>query len=193
MPHVLPPIDPKFHSYDTGEPFDRCIMCNQYLLNEGTFYIIEKATRRYPALDTESIVFEYAMCMDCLHKMRSELSEESKSNIENYFRENVSFQSRYDDLSSREKLDINDWLSECIVKRTRMEDETEYVICAQCEGNGMIYGYFPYMVGGAAMDEVSELLSKKTRDVMDDFIDKHLGGPPELKELFKSNKKLLLV
>jgi hypothetical protein len=168
-------------------------MCNKYLLDEGTAYLVEKAYRRYPALDTESVIFEYAMCMDCIEKMRKQLSEESKQNIDTYFKKNIDMQGRFQRLISKGELNVKDWLSECAVKRTAANENDEYVICAHCDGNNMIYGFFPYMIGGAAMDEISELLSQKTRDVLDGFIDEHLSGPPELKELFKSNKKLLLV
>lgn len=186
------PIDPLFYSYDTGEPFTNCIMCNKHLLHPGTSYIIEKAYKRYPALDTEAVIFEYAICIDCADKMRKELSEESKISINNYFQQHFDFESRYERMMKL-KFDINEWLSECAIKKTDLKENDEYMICAQCDGSKMVFNHFPYMVGGDAMEEISNLISQKTRDVLDGFIDRHLSGPPELKELFKSNKKLLLV
>lgn len=166
-------------------------MCQKLLLEDGTQYMIEKAYRRYPALDTEAVVFEYAMCMQCAQKMRKALSEESRRNIDSYFDTNINFTQRLLDI--QEAKDIDEWLNRCVVKNTPAEQEEEYMICAQCDGQNIVYFMFPYMIGSAAMQEVSELLSQKTRDILDDFIDEHLSGPPELRELFKSNKKLLLV
>lgn len=166
-------------------------MCEKFLLEDGTQYMIEKAYRRYPSLNTEAVVFEYAICRECAEKMREELSEESRRNIENYFTQNVDFEKRM--RSMHKENDLDAWISNCAVKNTPLHQEEEFVICAQCDGRDIVYSAFPYMIGGAAMEEVNELLSQKTRDVLDDFIDQHLSGPPELRELFKSNKKLLLV
>jgi hypothetical protein len=186
------PIPKRFYPEKSEKPFDKCIMCEKYLLGEGTLYMIEKAYRRYPALDTEAVIFEYAICKECAENMRSELSEESRQRIDSYFAKNVDFEKRMRTMLD-DKPDLDKYISSCAVKQTPAEQAEEYVICAQCDGCDIVYSAFPYMIGGEAMEEVSELLSLKTRDVLDDFIDRHLSGPPELRELFKSNKKLLLV
>ena len=50
----------------------------------------------------------------------------------------------------------------------------------------------PFIIGDEAMEEMQGLLSQKTQDELDRFVDDNFGLPPELKELLK-DKPLVLV
>jgi uncharacterized protein with PIN domain len=186
------PLAPEFYSFATGKPFDRCTTCNTYLLEPGTQYMIEKAVIRYPHTNITDVAFEYAMCLPCGEKMRKSLSAESLANFENYFAAHADFESRQKLMESPDKTDLKDWLATCLLTQNPIEEETEYQIIAHCDGTNMVMGVAPYMISGRAADELSELLSAKTKEILDDFVDEHFGLPPELKALIKE-KNLLLI
>ena len=186
------PLPQEFYSYATGKPFENCVTCNTYLLAPGTQYMIEKAIIRYPEAGVTDVAFEYAMCLSCSEKMRQRLSAESLARIENYFMEHADLAGRQELMQRTEKTDPQDWISTCLLTNNPIEEETEYQLIAQCDGTHMVVGLAPYMISGKAADELSELLSAKTKEVLDDFIDNYFGLPPELKALIKEKNLLLL-
>jgi hypothetical protein len=186
------PLPKEFYSYATGQPFDRCVTCNTYLLAPGTQYMIEKAIIRYPEAGVTDVAFEYAMCLPCAEKMRKSLSKESLARIENYFREHANLAGRQELLTRTGEPEPKDWINTCLLTNKPIEEETEYQLIAQCDGDNMVVGLAPYMISGKAADELSELLSAKTKEVLDDFIDNYFGLPPELKALIKEKNLLLL-
>ena len=183
------PIPPLFCKSDVKTPFDSCQMCSCSLDNKR--YLIEKAIRNYASLNTSEVIFEYAMCLECAGKMRMELSTESRSNIEKYFLNNVNqseFQNRMGNTSTD---DVNKLVSKCIVKNTDINDAREYSIYALCEGNQIVLGELPYALSGECMDEMTELLSAKSLDILDDFIGNHFSGPPEVMDILKRRPLLV--
>lgn len=46
------PIPPDFHSFLHDGPFTNCSVCDRYLLDDGTSYLVEKA------LDRDEVAFE---------------------------------------------------------------------------------------------------------------------------------------
>ncbi|MDX1741622.1 MAG: hypothetical protein R3178_10025, partial [Rhodothermales bacterium] len=46
------PVPEIFQSTETGQAFERCSMCDRYLLDYDTNYVIEKAFRSYRGFDT---------------------------------------------------------------------------------------------------------------------------------------------
>ena len=56
-----------------------------------------------------------------------------------------------------------------------------HVIYGQCDGRHLLFTYLPYMISVEGIDELIPLLSKKTRDRLDDFIEEFLGMPPEFR------------
>lgn len=186
------PIPKEFYSYATGKPFSTCVTCNTYLRLPGTQYMIEKAIIRYPNTQVTDVVFEYAMCLPCSEKMRQQLSAESLARIESYFKEHVNLASRQELLAKSGEPDPQEWIKTCLLKNTNIAEETEYQLIAHCNGTQMVVGLAPYMISGKAADELTELLSAKTKEVLDDFIDEHFGLPPELKALIKEKNLLLL-
>ena len=188
---VLQDIPEQFYSEESNEPLSHCIMCERYLLEDGTQYMVEKAMRRNPELGTESALFEMAVCLDCAEQQRSQLSTESLANIEAFFKENFRHQQRSAiDLVQGQQ--ASDWLTNCSINGTDIEGETEYQLCGLCNGRQMVFGQLPYVLGGTALEALQDLLSEETKDEMNGFTDTYFGLPPELADLFKDRPVLVL-
>ena len=153
-------------------------------------YVIEKAYRRYPGYELNDTVFEYAMCLDCLIQLQSQMSESSLQRIESYFNSKVDFNARF--FEPPENVDVPSRLSNCMITGTPVKELSEYQIFGLFRYDSMLLGPFPYMIGGAAMDEIAALLSNKTLGEIDGFMDEHFGLPPELRKLFLDNPVMLI-
>jgi len=186
------PLAPEFYSFATGKPFDRCVTCNTYLLAPGTQYMIEKAVIRYPEAGITDVAFEYAMCLPCAEEMRQSLSEESLVRLENHFREHADLAGRQRLMEQPTTTEAKDWIANCLLTHSPIAEATEYQLIAHCNGPHLLLGVAPYMISGKAADELSGLLSAKTKEILDDFIDDYFGLPPELKALIKEKNLLLL-
>lgn len=179
-----------FLPYGQSDPFTHCINCNTYLLQNDTEYVVEKAIRHYQKLDASDVIFEYAMCMNCAEQIRKELSHESLQAIQRFMADSRMLDSRQR-LIKENNWNIDDWLSHCAVNGQKIEDQDEYQIFAHCRGDQLVFSAMPYMISGAAVEEMSELLSAKTRDELDRFVDDNFGLPPELKQPIKDNPVIM--
>jgi hypothetical protein len=65
-----------FYNTETKAPIDRCLVCHSYLLID-TDYIIEKAIVNYPTTDSFDLIWEFAMCIDCMTSVLNEYSKQS--------------------------------------------------------------------------------------------------------------------
>lgn len=171
-------IPEEFYSFETNTPFERCIECNKYLLDEETEYIIEKAVRNYQGYSAKDTVFDYALCMHCADRMRKEISKDSWESMMRYFQENMDVMTR---LEMQEKSPLEN-LKCCMVKKTDMNDCSEYQIYAHCKGKKLNMENPPYMISGEVMDELLPLLSDKTIDEMNGFMNKHFSPDPSIME-----------
>lgn len=185
-------IPPAFYSDETGGPFQRCLGCDTYLLENGTQYVVEKAYRRYPGYGTQDTVFEYAMCLDCFVKLQDAMSEESLNRVRTYFERHVDMDARRRALLQRKSLRVEDWLDKCLVKGTPISAMEEFQIFGHCDGGDLLFTIFPYAISGPAIDEISMLLSNKTLGEIDGFMDDHFGLPPELRKLLLENKMFVI-
>ena len=185
----LPEIPKLFHRSDGGL-LGECVMCNKPLLQPAQDYLIEKSFRVIPEVKKVEVIFEYAMCMNCVESMRQELSEESKQRIENYFHQNVNFKLR-EGLTQPKRAPFQQWIKNCLVKGTSIKNSKEYSIYGHGYGSKFVYDVFPYAISNEAMEEMNELLSQKTRDILDDFIGEHFSGPPEIAEILKKRPVLV--
>lgn len=190
---VLPrrvPLSDVFHASDTGEPFDACLMCERPLLDPQTEYVIEKACRRFEAYDVTETVFEYALCLSCHVEVAASLSDASRQQCETYFTDRVDLRARASSLLTRAQetapagtdnpVDVRPWIDACIAHGTPVRELKEYQILAHCVGNDLVLSHMPLVVGGRAMDELTQLLSQETIDALGGFREEHFGVPPEL-------------
>ncbi len=172
-------IPKEFYSFETNQPFDRCIECNTFLL-DGKEYFIEKAIRKYRGYSATDTIFDYAICVDCAMKMRNEFSKESMTKLDAYFQSGILNIQQAE--PTEKDLDMDQCLGRCIIKNQSLWDLDEYQIYAYCKGDKLFKGIPPYMVGGPAIDDVLPLLSNPTTDFLNGFYDRHFKPDPSLME-----------
>jgi hypothetical protein len=180
------PIPKVFYPFLENEPFQTCAVCNCNLLAQGVDYLIEKTFK-----GTE-VICEYAMCMECAEEMSTELSAESMMRIRAHMEERVDLLARGQRLTETSPDQIQPWLETCVLTGTRQQDTDVYHICGHFHGRDLVLSIYPFMICGAAMNQMAALLSQKTRETLDDFTDRFLGMPPEYKHLFDDAPILLL-
>jgi len=179
-------IPKQFLSYLSQKPIENCIKCEKYLLDDRTVYFIEKAIKN------GEVEFEYAICSDCAEKMKGTMSEESVQNMENYFMDNSQIKEYQHRLMNEEELSPQDFLGNCVVTGTPLEETEEYQLVGVFEGD-KVYPYaIPFAISFQATEIINGLLSKQTKDEMDGFIDDFTGLPPDWREIIKTNKPVLI-
>lgn len=190
LPSRLAEIPKVFYSDLTGKPIEKCVSCERDLLHSNEPYVIEKAFRRYSEYEFENTIFEYAMCMPCAQKMHKSMSTESLQKIQNYFA-SVDLMERGRSLWETYGNDHEAWIDKCIIKSSDKRGLEEYQVCGQFIGNKIVYDTLPYMLGFEAANEISELLSQKTLDEYDRFIDDYFGLPPDVRKAIKDSPSVL--
>lgn len=184
-------IPKEFHSFSSKNLFEKCIECDKYLLEDGTEYFIEKAVKKYPGFDAFDVIFEYAICADCAHKMRLRMSKESMQRMELFFAENINMQDRIDVIQTNPN-NPEAWTDKCMVNGSTKKDLNEFQLYAHCNGKHLTLKHMPYLISGEVIEQIGHLLSAETIDELNDFTNNHFGPPPELEEEFP-HKRLVLV
>ncbi|MEQ8574173.1 MAG: hypothetical protein RIB63_08930, partial [Fulvivirga sp.] len=177
--------------FSTGAPFERCIECDKNLQEGEQEYFIEKAIKQYEGFSAHDVIFEYAICLACAERMRKSMSVESMKSIELYFSQNLDFGRRIKLIQDNIDNPIA-WMDECLLKGTQKNTINEYQIYAHCKGNHLDTSQMPYMVSGAALEEISSLLSNETLDELDGFSQKHFGPPPGLENTTPVRRVVLI-
>lgn len=163
------PAPKVFWCFETGEMFRRCFMCDIDLMIEGTNYLIEKAFRK------KEVIFEYAMCYDCVQQMRETLSVQSRKLIDNYFDEHVDIEERRKTLIETHGRRTHSWIGNCLITGTPISQCEEYQIYGWFIDKDIVFTGMPYMLSGVVLDELLNLLSNETIGVLDDFSKKLFG------------------
>ena len=171
------PIPKLFHSVEKDGPFTQCLQCNRPLIGSGQQYVIEKVFR-----GTEAII-EIAMCLDCRDESGDSMSSESTEAMQTFFEARANFESRLFDLSQGSDEDsVDRWVDRCLFTGQPRDALREYQVVALCQDEQIVRDFFPIMISGAVMEEISEVLSEQTKGWMDDFMDTHFRMPPEFCE-----------
>ncbi|EDY80581.1 hypothetical protein VDG1235_195 [Verrucomicrobiia bacterium DG1235] len=163
------PIPKDFHSFEKGAPFQHCSLCNADLFKEGTNYLIEKAFRK------KETIFEYAMCLDCYSGLQQSLSKKSRELIENYFEEHIDTNTRASTLLDKHGRRSRSWLGHCMIKGTPRWKCEEHQIYGLFIDKDIVFNGLPYMLSGAAIDDILQLLSPETIGSLNDLSDKLFG------------------
>ena len=178
MPEIL-------HSVQHEGLFEKCIVCQCNLLDEDCLYMIEKGFKG------DRAIFEYAICYQCRKQLTQGYSRESSEKIFQYCREKTDIFERHCKLLAKSKTSIAPWIEYCIFTGTPRKEIETYSIVARCQGSEMLFEFLPFMVSESAVEDIMKLLSKKTKDVLDDFTETYLGLGPEFANA--SNDFLLLI
>ena len=175
----------------TGAPMQRCISCELKLLEAQTPYFIEKAIKPQLGYKTYATVFEYAMCLPCMNQHKGKISQSSLANINQYFFDNIDITSRQYLIANELYDDLGLWMDHCLITEKHITAIGECQVYAQCLGDQMVMGDYPYMISGEALDEVVNLLSDETIDEFNKLKDE-LVGPSEFQDLLKGGPRVLL-
>jgi len=173
------PIPKIFQPFGDEGPFQECMICSCDLLDEDddVQYVIERA------FVGDEPIYEFAICVDCQHEMFEELSGESRQRIQAHFEERVDLADRRELLISESELDLDSWIDACVLTKTKRKSSRAHAIYGHCCGSNLLFSYMPYVVSEEGMQGLQHLISKKTRDQLDGFVDDYLGLPPEFKDL----------
>ncbi|MCU4165180.1 hypothetical protein [Carboxylicivirga caseinilyticus] len=180
-----------FYSDSTKKPFTHCKVCQKDVIQTGEPYIIEKAYGQDLIKGKRDMIFEVVYCLDCIQEINESLSEESRERISNYFKTHTNLDKRDKELKKYELFEIDIWLNNCIVKNKSIDEVDEFQIYALCIGNELLFHQAPYMVCGEAIEEVMELLSNKSLDILNDLMTDIIDLPPQYRELFKTRTPMI--
>lgn len=192
LPQQTIPLPPIFYAEETGQPFSTCLHCSCSLLDTQTPYLIEKAFRTYQPYASTDLVFEYAICLACFDTIWDTFSEASRQHLDAYFNDQVDPLARAQTLLEQQPLDVNHWVSHCFIKGTPATALTEYQLMAVGVGDLLVLSHVPCLIGGEALDEITTLLSKETRDELGGFMRDFFPQPPGLEEDFPIEPLLFL-
>jgi hypothetical protein len=180
------PIPRTFFSEYTELPFARCIDCDCLLFEDETLYTVLKH------IVGKETVFEMAICMACATKMREQYSEETSRNLQAYIEQKLREKfikeiEDNDEYLEKEEQDftVEDGLASCSFCEKPRSDCHRYEMVGLFweneiileSGNGMSFSS-PMILCQECNSEVSKLISKKTRDSWDHFVEEHFDGPP---------------
>jgi len=171
------PIPEIFHSFETGSPFTLCLECRSDLMT-GQPYLIEKAFKNHIEFQVKDTVYDYALCMNCAEQIKNEMSKESVASIMQFFAERLNPAEHI----SRMHLSPLQNIETCMITGKKMDECPEYQIYAYCVNNTISAEMPPYMVSGEVMEDILPILSKKTKDDLDGFFNKHFAPDPSLME-----------
>jgi len=163
----------------TNEPHKHCPMCNRFLLEEGVQYIIEKA------FSQNETVMDFAICLDCYQKEILDIySLESQKSFEKYFAERVDFNRRRSVFTEKYQDDFDKWTEYCLCTAKPIRECKEYQLAAQCDGIHVLYHHMPFAISDEGATELEGLLSEKTKEDLQDFMDQinpqpHLEKSPD--------------
>lgn len=164
-------------------PFSNCSKCNTFLLDGAVEYMIEKV------LIPNDVLYEFAICSKCIILIQKDISKESLHNMQQFSESELN--NRIQSINHI----INEDYDTIKKKLTEQTPNLSYENCnimAFFRGRNLIEDYPAVCVSTQAIAKMQDILSKKTKDSFDDFMDFIDGVPPELEELFKTRKPVLL-
>lgn len=165
-------IPGEFYSSKSEKLIEECVLCGKNILVDSEPYIIEKAFRNNEITKETELIFEYALCAECQQITSSELSKDSLNNIKMYYDLYVDFEKRQTGLKDIKSFQLKDWISNCIITGAPLVESKEFQIGGLFLQNQLLLGNLPFAVGEKAINELQELISKKTRDFLDGFKEK---------------------
>jgi hypothetical protein len=153
-------------------PIKTCALCGTKLMELYEPYTIEKAFSRNEKTKKYDMVFEYAMCYSCQQTTSGELSKESLSNLKMYFKLYVDFEQRQESMGNPRNFDFASCINSCIITKKPISSYSEFQIGAYFYRDRLLLENPPFAIGKAAIEEIQELISEKTRDFLDGLKDR---------------------
>ncbi len=153
----MSPIPEELYSEYEGRPFLCCTRCGERLEDFQEGYKVSKIFKR------GEVIFEYALCFPCMEGMMKESSEESQQRMAAFQEERL----RPDVVGT----------DECVMcDRTRSSlSPQEFALVAGCQSRYLLESH---LICIHCMDEMSALVSEKTRNQWNRFVEENFPGVP---------------
>lgn len=153
----LRPIPRELFSEYEERPFHCCTRCGESLADYPGGYRVSKLFQR------GEVVFEYALCYDCMDRLMQESSEESIRRLSAFQTENL-----------RPGVQGTSECGLCPTPRSALKNR-EFALVAICLGPRLMESH---LVCQDCMDRMSDLISEQTRDEWNRFVDENFPGVP---------------
>jgi len=164
-------------------PFSNCSKCNRFLLDESVEYMIEKV------LVPNDVLYEFAICSKCIISLQQEISKESLHNMQQFSEKELN--NSIQTINHLVNEDYNTIKKKLSIQTPKLSYENCNIM-AFFKGTNLMEGYPAVCVSTQALENMQEILSKKTKDSFDDFMDFIGDVPPGLEELFKTRKPVFV-
>jgi hypothetical protein len=151
------PIPKELYSEYEERPFKTCTRCGETLADFEEGYRISKVHR------AGEVLFEYALCGPCFLNIYEESSDETKVALYQYQRDRLR-----DDVVSGEACAL------CGKEKDQIEN-AEFALVGACHSDQLMD---LNLVCGKCVEDMNHLVSKKTRDVWDRFVQENFPGVP---------------
>ena len=182
------PIPKLFHSAYSGEAFAQCLDCECELQSHETFYTVQKF------VVAGETVFEMALCDGCRAQLYQRFSDESRATIQRYISER-----RDEPAGSMDEVapvveespipitDVEslDSLQACVLCHTPKAQLRRYALVGLFLADEIFVMQsppapfpIPCLVCDACNSGLDGMLSKKTREEWNEFVEEHFPGPP---------------
>lgn len=182
IPELLRP------SHEKGAFFEHCKVCNRELIEAQNDYCIEKVVKKQGDPPVDNVLFEYAICINCMNNLRNQMSAESQSAIMRY---------------QIRKMAESPWQSEeevmnsfkddrCLFSGKHRDDMQQYTLVGYCRGKELQADRPPAMLDHLFLEEIQDLISDETRDELDRFSGDNFGWPPEVARQLKNGDLVFL-
>ena len=165
------PVPTYFHRTFEGKPFEACDFCRKYLLQPGTYYMINK----YYAQG--ELKQEIAICKDCLDDLRSSYSKKSMEIMKNIFSEQL-IKTRQTFVRNVQDNRVERLTSRCLICSEEKEKIQEYFEYAFYDGEEIVYYVYPTMQCGECTNRILKSLSEETLEIRRNYFHRHFGLPP---------------
>lgn len=173
------PIPKALHCFETGAPFEHCLLSGKPLAEDHTPYIIQKI------FHGEEVILELAVRLEQAEGLNEGVSANSRDRINEHIWEQIDFHKRYQELLGQAEVpDFDRWTERCIFNGKERAKCSQYTLTGLCQGNLLLFlPDSPVMVSDDCNEYVQRLLSEETRRFMNDFIGQHFPTPPEFADL----------
>jgi hypothetical protein len=170
------PVPKLFWSEYHGAPFDRCVDCD-CLLEDAELYLIQRSF-----VGTEPI-FEFAICRQCHESMSEQCSEETAQAVTLFMQECLLRRAEEMQEVATASDAFHKCVDECVSCSRPRSDCHRYGVGGLCVSSQLVIevGFLtrsPVMICHDCELSISDLVSKKTRDTWNKFVEDHFGGPP---------------
>jgi hypothetical protein len=166
------PIPPVFYSFAEEGPFRRCVACDKDVVRDDDVYVVQKTYAN------GEVVFEYALCAECHDRVFGEMSKTSMANIRTFFTDRVDLDARRLRLQPGPDRTIDQWIGACATCGIDRDECEGYSIAAACGGEDILFHHLPLLVCQACELKMQDVLSTKTREIGEDFVEAYFDGPP---------------